>query len=191
MSNASSPVDYLRGATDDTQIGNVSDALKVNVTGLTSSVEVNYTSLGKNWIATTNDVTIITTTETPILLIKNPNASGKIFKLDHLFMTGLGGTNITVFNIYIGPTITANGTSITAQGLRQTGMATLSSTLFKSPTIAANGTLLFHGKTQGAGDLELDFNYSLWLEANNNLLITTIIGIGTNPVSISLVFAEE
>lgn len=150
-----------------------------------------YANAGRMWSATTDDITVGSITETAVFLLKNPSGSGKTVKVDQVFYSGLGGTNINQFRFYFDPTVTANGTSVPAVGSKQIGQASLSSTLFKSPTVTANGTHFLAVKSQGAGTQNIDFEFGLFVEANHTLLITTIIGVIANPVNLAIFFSEE
>lgn len=168
-----------------------SPALMSNLASVQADMAYAFTQWGKMWAATTGIFTPITTVETPVFLFKNPNASGKIVKIQKMYMSAVGGANITEFNIYLNPTILTNGTAITAVGRRQTGQSTLSTTLSKIPTVSANGTLVeVHRITAGTAEEVVDFDFSLWLEGNNNFLITVTESTAA-ATTLSFIFAEE
>ncbi len=122
------------------------------------------------------------TTETPFLLLRNPNASGKTVKIYKMNFIGTG-----LFRMYSLPTITVNGTTVAPQLRKITsgaqGNVGLATTL---PTATSNGTLLqtYSNTAQAIGILE--FPSYIILPANTSLLITTAMG-ANNTLTYALI----
>ena len=144
---------------------------------------------GKAFSVTTGFITAgATTSETPFLLIRNPNASGKTCKFNRIIVSA-PSSGVVSYNMYMTPTITANGGALTVVGCRQTGQAG-NVTLFNSlPSASANGTLFFSSRAGSAYPYALDFGR--WLEANNNILITVIQSVNSITQAINVDFSEQ
>lgn len=133
--------------------------------------DTNTARQGKLYFVNTGFNSIATPTETVYYLIKNPSGSGKVVTLEQIIITtdeNIGATYRV--RVYLDPTITANGTSLTPVNARQVGTVAVSSTSFRSPTISANGTLLFVTNVTIGSNL-IDQG-SVLLDENHNYLIT-------------------
>lgn len=97
--------------------------------------------LGKAFIAATPVSTTAGTSEVPILLLSNPIANKtSMFAAVRKFSCQTTGVSI-LFRVYINPTITSNGTTITPVNLRiNPNSPTSVMTAFLSPTASSNGT---------------------------------------------------
>jgi hypothetical protein len=139
------------------------------------------------------------TTETPIFLIKNPNASGVTLKVIQFIMgllasVGSATGNNAILRLYLDPTITSNGTALTISNLAsKTGAPTSVMTAFSSPVIAANGTKIgAYALASQEGTLFVPQNFTRLLGANHNWLITqTALVNGTATGVIQLEWIEE
>lgn len=146
-----------------------------------------------NFIADTNAVSISSTSETPLFLMKNPNGSGKkiVIRLFQIF-AGLSSTQVSQWRVYLDPTITANGTSLTPQNMYfQTSPPSPVATAFKSPTISANGTFisLFF---QLAGSLnQPEQNFDFVVDPNHNVLVTVQTSSPNVNHNVHLIWSEE
>lgn len=126
---------------------------------------------GKLYFVNTGFNSIATPTETVYFLIKNPSGSGKVVTLEQMILTtdeNIGATYRV--RLYLNPTITANGTTLTPVNARQVGTVAVSSTTHRSPTISANGTLVFVTNVTIGNNL-IDAG-SILLDPNNNYLVT-------------------
>jgi hypothetical protein len=145
------------------------------------------------------EVLPIATTETPIFLLKNPNASGVTLKvmqfiLGLLASVGSATGNNAILRLYLDPTITANGTALTISNLAsKTGVPASVMTAFSSPTITANGTKLgAYSLASQEGSLFLPQNFTRLLGSNHNWLITqTAIVNGTSTGVVQIEWIEE
>lgn len=124
-----------------------------------------------------------------IFLIKNPNASGKVFNIRKL-LVGCNVNNVGVeFSIYYAPTITSNGTSRTAQN-NLIGSATASvSQCFSLPTLSSLGTQILRF-TVGQNSSGPEINLNINLQANQNLVIAASPFSNNRPVQLTVVWAE-
>lgn len=151
--------------------------------------DTNTARQGKLYFVNTGFNSIATPTETVYFLIKNPSGSGKVVTLEQLIVTvdeNIGATYRV--RIYLDPTITTNGTSLTPVNARQVGTVAVSSTTFRSPTISANGTLVFVTNTTIGNNL-IDSG-SILLDENHNYLIT-IQTDNTAGFNVLLNFSEQ
>lgn len=128
-------------------------------------------------------------TDNPIFLIKNPNASGRVFRIRRL-LVGCSVNNVFVeFAVYYAPTVTSNGTAATARN-NLIGSATASvSQCFSLPTLSSNGTKIMDF-TVGQNSSAPEINPLLNLQANQNLVITANPGSNNRAVQITVVWAE-
>lgn len=129
--------------------------------------------------------------DNPIFLIKNPNASGKIFRIVRL-TCGVSVTNVLVnYKVTYAPTITTNGTSQTPRNLR-IGSATASvAQAFSLPTLSNIGTTVVDFTNgQNAAGSEILGGLNIILEANQNLVVTAAPASNNRAVQITVVWAE-
>ena len=162
--------------------------------GAIPTLEQIYAQWGKMWNVTTDLYTPAGTTEAGMMLIVNPSGSGKILKIKKFYFSTLGGNNQTSYKFYIDPTITANGTALTAVGRRQIGQATLLSGVYLNPTISAFGTkkLAMHRYATAGTEIQADYDFGLWIEPAHSLLITLTASVSGSPApEITMSFAEE
>lgn len=139
-----------------------------------------------------SEVSTGSTTEIPYILIINPNASGKTIRLSKaLFGIPTAVNNAITYRIYIDPTVTANGSSITPVGARQVGQVSPVGTVFSLPTVSSNGTKFFTARTDNAGSSDVyDFEFGKILDQNHKLLITVQQGANAASGLISLLYSE-
>lgn len=179
----------LRGNTDNTLIGNFGDRCKV---APSTRIE-EHTSGGRTFRVSTNLITFgLSNNETPVLLITNPNGSGKTLKLNslNLFTDAQAGGNYD-YKWYITPTITSNGTAITAVGSKQTSQNSSVCSFYKSPTISANGTFIdIHTIGTDAASKMVSIGLGAWLEPNNSWLFNVQWG-GSQKIGMTIEFIEE
>lgn len=109
-------------------------------------------------------------TDNPLILIKNPNASGKTVYFSFISY-GIAVANVFgVLRAYRNPTITSDGTSKT---IIQFGSSSTVLSLYEVPTISANGTLLGTAVCgQNSNSFINQINFEVTVAANSNLLIT-------------------
>jgi hypothetical protein len=118
-------------------------------------------------------------TESPVVYIKNPNASGKTLILKILSASCEDATNGSgIIRLYGDPTTSANGTSQTISSTSIGGGASASAmTAFSGPTVSVNGTIVFaiatgSGNVTTAGSMPVNFDGLIRLSANHTLLVT-------------------
>ena len=130
--------------------------------------------------------------DNPLILIKNPLASGKVFYWYKLSFGLTISNNLTNFKIWASPTITANGTAGTPVSNNIGGGAPASVIeIYSLPTISSNGTLLhtfISGQNQNSINIVDDF--SILLQDNNDLLITGRPESNNRVAAITMVWAE-
>lgn len=133
-----------------------------------------HTLWGINFSASTGRLALTGTTETPLALFRNPNGSGKIVRFQKIYFGPTLGNNYCEYKLYINPTITANGTTVTPVGGRQTGQAAAIALVTHTPTISANGSLFKSIVASGLSGqtVPLDLDFNLFLDPNNSLLVT-------------------
>ena len=175
--------------TDSTQNPITIDEFGIRSRSIQSSIRGEW---GKAFTVTTNFVVagLGTPTQEPFLLIRNPAGSGKICKFNK-FAVSQGNSASPTYLFYLNPTVSANGTLLTPVGDRQTGQAS-GVTLFNTlPTVSANGTLFFCSRNDGSCFPEI-FDFGLWLEPNNSVLINIEqINSVSNSQAIDVHYIEE
>lgn len=129
--------------------------------------------------------------DNPILLLKNPNASGKTMYV-HRILAGTSVTNRSlVFEVYGSPTITANGSATTIVNNLIGNGTTSVGTAFTTPSISANGNLIIglaNGQNSNAIIAPIDF--TIQIPPNNNLLIIANPSANNTTVEITVVWSE-
>lgn len=178
---------------------NFADQLRVPATVMPNGlVAMDYaehaqTLWGKRFIVTTNVVTIATTAETTMLYINNPAGSGKILKISKIYFGAPTSNNTNcLYRLYLNPTITINGTAVSAMGRRQTGQNASVCSFFTSPTATANGTLLeIHRVSSSAGEQPFDFQHGIFLEPGNRILVTATVSATALSAHANIEFIEE
>jgi hypothetical protein len=131
--------------------------------------------------------------DNPLVLMRNPSGSGKTFYFYKL-ITGVNVTNVASnFKVFINPTITTNGTSVTPVSLNIGGGAPASVMLLTTlPTVSASGTVIY---TYVSGQNSYSVNYiddfSIRVNANNSILITGDPASNNREAVITLVWMEQ
>jgi len=148
----------------------------------------------KLFVLSSEPTTTLGTTETALLLFKNPSGSSKQAKIRRIEFSNFSTSDSFIkFRLYKSPTVTTNGTSITTSSLHIGGSAVAVITPFFLPVITANGIKLnawnvgsyYHTLT-----LILNLDFELLLDNNNSLLITgQADGSNRSPV-INIIWAE-
>jgi len=138
--------------------------------------------------------TTLGTTETSLLLLKNPAASGKTIKIKRIELGNFVNIISSIrFRLYFNPTITSNGGTLTPQTLTIGGSGTSVALLFTLPTTTANGTKLYAWQVPDSTSsitLNVPIDYELLLSPNYTLLFTGQgDGINRAPV-ITIIWAE-
>ncbi len=145
---------------------------------------------GKGFGATTDLITVAGTAEVPFALIKNPSASGKIFRFKEFLFTLAGtSTQFTRFRVYGAPTISANGTAVTPLKLRTSQTQTTSAEVYTSPTITSKGVLL-QAILFFSGTSSRDLEAARYMEPGDNLLITVQPGTTNLEHAVFAAWAE-
>lgn len=147
---------------------------------------------GSSFKVSTDRLSTGNTNQSPYLLIDNPSGSGKIIRLDKL--TFLGPVDIAgsvTYRIYIGPTVTANGTLLTEIGNRQTGQATGVGNFYTLPTVSANGAFNFIISVSGsAPPFVYDLEHGTLIESGFKMLITAQQTKSSNAGAINVDYSE-
>ena len=185
--------DYIPLSTDPD--GN----LRVNITAVGNSgspanetVWQTAVRLGYGFWITTNFLSIAGTAETPFMLIRNAGGSGKILRIKRMeiaVVATVTGDNARV-KIYRDPTITANGTALTANKVRKSQSATAVVSYYRNPTISASGTLLWASAMTQAYMQSVDYDLTMYCEEGEDLYIT-IQPANTNKNHVVSLWVEE
>ncbi len=149
-----------------------------------------YSMWGMHYSYTTNNISMAVATERAAVLIDNPSGNTKTVKVrSFMFSATLAGTSI--FRIYRAPTVTVNGTIGTIVNHRNTATVASGISIYTLPTVTANGTIFYSCQFEGPGNpTEKNYNYSLWLEPNNKLLVTFQHSTVGQSMMFGLDFAE-
>lgn len=130
--------------------------------------------------------------DNPILLIKNPNGSGKILYLQRVVMN-CSVTNVVVsYKVFYAPTITSNGTSQTPRNALIGSSNTSAMTCFSLPTLSSNGTQLVEITVgQNATAFAFDVDGGIQLQANQNLVIAAEPASNNRAVQFTVAWVER
>lgn len=98
---------------------------------------------GRAFTTTTDLFTITTNQEYPVLLLRNPSASGMLIETTH-FLFGTNASSVrTVFRAYASPNVTAVGNALTIANTLVDPTAPSSGVeCYREPTVSANGSRL-------------------------------------------------
>lgn len=134
-------------------------------------------------------VTNIGTTETSFLLLKNPNASGKVLRILKIVVGTSGAGTIRVYHT---PTITSNGAALAAVNryIKSAPTAAVAAP-FTAPNISVKGTpinLWYTTAQSGSKDFIADGDIAV--DPNFNILITVQNGAANTPTAITVIWAE-
>jgi hypothetical protein len=127
-------------------------------------------------------------TEYDIMLITNPNGSGKAFEIDYGEISAVSvsaGSSVKT-RLYQNPTITTNGTALTQYNASIGDANTSGINIFTLPTIAARGGLFQYSSSQLVNPSEKRHNLALGVEENNSMLITLEATSNGTSVNISI-----
>lgn len=113
------------------------------------------TYLGNSFILGSGSLSLADTSEHPELLLTNASTSGK-----SLFIIGrrISSTAPCFLKMYVGPTVSGNGTPATPSNLRPAYNTASVVSAFTAPSISGNGTLV---STIGASLFESNLLYVL------------------------------
>lgn len=126
------------------------------------------------------------------ILIRNPSGSGvNLILFDIQIVLSLAATtpqmNQMIGYLYRGPTITANGTSLTPRNMKSGQSDTVQSNWYSSPTISARGVLI-----TGADGINATARIPVTiLEPNNDYLISVQVNDSANGGYAGIIFAED
>ena len=181
----------ITGDTDETPIGNVSDAMKVHVAN-----EVGTSSLandGTLWSAADVINAADSDEHNPLMLIINPSGSTKDFYFWRSRIAMLVTNNNLEVRIYSNPTVTANGTAITPRNRNIGGTnPSVQTQAYRLPTISANGNLItVAGIGQNNNSIDLNEDFAIRLAPNNSLLITGKPSSNNRAAAVTIVWQER
>lgn len=124
-----------------------------------------------------------------IVLLKNPNASGKTMRLRRIYAsTDVTNTQVT-FKILYAPTITLDGTAVTPRN-NLIGSSTASvMAVYSLPTLSVLGTAIFtYAVPQNGSTGEIDVNIDV--QANQNIVFAANPASNNRRVHITAIWAE-
>lgn len=177
----------------------------MNPFGILHSEEMAYSRWGCLYSVNIDPFSLASTSEAPLFLLINTSTNLKLARLRRwifgapIFQApGTLGTTVgtdNIYRLYLNPTVTGNGTSITVNNMRQTAKNIVSSTLtaFKQPTVSGNGTLLMSLDviTGGSAPFIVQENFSRWLEPGSTFLVTAQQNNTASKVSLYAEYMEE
>lgn len=133
-------------------------------------------------------------TESPILLVRNPAANTLDVFLEKLTMT-ITSTNAPtiVFRLYLNPTITTNGTTITPRNkFHKASPVAATALVTSSPTISVNGTLLYTWTVDANSNYIYEHNFCFGeiFDQAQSCLLTAQVSLAAGAVSTTLEWRE-
>lgn len=177
-----------------TKITDGTNTLIVNSDGSINVTDViaYHTSQGTTYILSGSFNAASGGSDNPILLIKNPNGSGKTLYLQRVAMN-VSVTNVIVdYKFFYAPTITSNGTSQTPRNALIGSSSTSAMTCFSLPTLSSNGTQLVEITVgQNATTCIVDVNGAIQMQANQNLVIAAQPASNNRAVQFTVTWVER
>ena len=128
-------------------------------------------------------------TEHPLFLLRNPGSSTIKVRLRKSSFGIVSTNKPTVFRLYFGPTITANGTPLSEINKNLESVLISQTTTFLSPTISSNGNILATFVSV-SGFFVVEHDQTFILGAGDNLLITAQTTVNNTEVTYTLDWAE-
>lgn len=130
------------------------------------------------------------------IYIKNPSGSGKTLVLQQIEITNnatSGATDVALilWKLFANPTSSANGTAATINTTSVGSGATTVMTAFTTPTVSANGSLLYSSLAASGVPTQQKDMTIFRLAPNNNLLITLNSGVNNAAVNVTILWSEE
>src|ERR1700731_4825604 len=138
--------------------------------------------LGQQFVLPINVTTIASTSETPLAYITNPAGSGKTM---FIVSKKYAGNDTTFFRLYLGPTVSAPGTSTTVRNMRPACTNSSISVCYVSPTVSSNGTLLSVVIVNGG--YSIDSSSMVILDPGQALLVTAQVASDGDKVPFEMV----
>lgn len=137
-------------------IQNIATLIEVVISGDTTSVPTgiaNYVDDEKvfSWAGTINMDQ--SKQDNPLFLLENPIGSGKKFVLENVYGGVAISNNWTLIKMFANPTVTANGTALTAINNKIGGTVTSVANIYSLPTTSSNGVELrskFNGENNNS-----------------------------------------
>jgi hypothetical protein len=167
------------------------NALIINTDGSINVVESGTSSITDILHGINLEYNLASTGEQNILLLRNPNASGKNLYLNKIVYAILGSATRYRVGIYQKPTVTATGTGLTiySHNIKTSPPATVCNA-YSGPMTSSFGTKIRTYSVEGTnGGLEL-FGYGFKLEPNNDILVVGDTDASNKVVCISLEWSE-
>lgn len=144
---------------------------------------------GYAFSASTNFISISGTSEVAMFLIKNPGGSGRDMKFHTIAFGADSNSSRGIFKFYAQPTITSNGTSLSASNNRIGDATTSIAEVYFTPTISANGTFIT-ALILGSAQNTLIVNRPVIMTPGINILVTVQNSQNNIPVIISPLWME-
>ncbi len=166
--------------------------LKVNSDGSINAVITTSNLVDANERFLTSYEGSVSTSEVPVLLLRNPSNSTKYVFLDAFILSAVTGGRIIWCRGYENPTVTANGTSVLTHSVTKQGTEPTATLLVThTPTVTANGDRNFVA-TSGQFQLSLPIKLDpiIVLYPNTSFLITAISSGNNSAFAIDLRWRE-
>lgn len=162
----------LRGNSDNTLIGNVSDRLKVDA-AITSNSNDSYVKNNQKYSATTQVAMASNALFNPILLFRNPLGSGKQAILSTIFPSQTVDNVYCIYRLYEFSTITLDGTALIPLPCNINNAQPASAMqLYTLPVVSNLGTV-FRGRFNGSNSTGINLieNESFILQPNSFVVL--------------------
>ena len=158
----------------------------------TSTTIAQFVTNGKVYTVSKNLNMAAADTDNPLVLIKNPSASGKTLYV-YATHVGVNVTNVAAnFKLWYDPTITANGTVETPRNNNiGGGFGASVMNVFSLSTVSASGTLIgTYAVGQNTNTLPRIDDFSIFLAPGHNLLLTGAPGSNNRVATVTMTWAE-
>lgn len=141
-----------------------------------SNDPVSFTLAGMGFSCTA-DAVLNSSTETPLLLLKNPSSSVVNARAMFFYAATESSSGIISIKIYSNPTVTSNGGNLTiSNNLVQSGVPTSAVNAYSGPSVSANGTKRLTVVSVANGNTNLlNFAQTAILAPGNSMLVTVSV----------------
>lgn len=140
----------------------------------------------------TDIVITVSTSEAPVILVRNPGGSGKSMRVKNLYLSVVTGGRYFLVKTYSLPTVTSTGTLQTSSSVRvKTSPPTASVLAYLNPTVSANGTRRRTFQTgQFVQTTPITEPFFLAMEPGFDLLLTAEASGNNSSLAVTIVWEE-
>jgi hypothetical protein len=147
------------------------------------------TYLGTNY--SVSHIFSVGTSETALMYLSNSQTTSNVKAIFQNFLKAIDITNSqsVIINVYVNPTISANGTALTPVNLRPASSNNSIATITYNPTASANGTLVDAIGSSSTSNGNISEVLKI-LDQGQSILVTGIASAASTSVNVILQWYE-